>query len=206
VGTALNRRLAAAALPVLVPLGCGRRAEIPKAPIRLLEGKDIVAQWPAAAAGTEPAAMPAEIGAAPAGGRLGRVVMWRPDDGGDSRVALIAPAGSRYETQVELPTHHPVLQVGLGYPHAQTAPGAQLRFRIQLTPPRGPAVEILDETLTAAKDGRWTDREIPLEAWAGRRVGLRFATEGNDAGPVVWGAWSAPRSSSARRRPAGTSS
>ena len=136
--------------------------------------------------------MPVEIGGAPPGGGIGRIVMARPFDGADARVALLAPAGSRYEVELTLPERDPVLQVGLGYLQAQTKPGVEIRFRMLIGRGRRAPEAILDEVITTARDGAWADREISLAAWAGRKVRVTLTTESSSGPELAWGAWSSP--------------
>ncbi len=187
----MSRRRAAIAL--LLAAGCGGagNSDAPPAPIRLLADGRCTAQWPAAATELPAAVTQVEIGSVPAPGRVGRIIMHRPEDSVDARVALVAPAGSRYQASISLPRRNPVLQVGLGNLPAPTALGAALRFRVRLTAEAGESIELLDESLVMAEDGQWSDHEVSLAAWAGRQVRLELATEG-PPGPLLWGAWSAP--------------
>jgi arylsulfatase A-like enzyme len=138
-----------------------------------------------------------------------RVEMRAPDGGGDARLALVAPAGGRHEAAVAVPKGAPVLVVALGYPVKETPPGVPLRFRVSVAPAGSgadEAVEVLDETLTTAEDGRWADREVSLEPWAGERVRLVLAAEaptGAEPGAPVRAAWGVPEVLSRDRRPEG---
>ncbi|HEX6199268.1 MAG TPA: sulfatase, partial [Thermoanaerobaculia bacterium] len=141
----------------------------------------------------------------------GRVEMRAAGGGGDARLALVGPAGGRHEAPVAVPRGGPILAVGLGYPVKETPPGVELRFRVSVAPEGAgadEAVEVFDETLTTAEDGRWADREVSLERWAGERVSVVLATEAAAGAPAggaapVRAAWSAPEVLSRERRPEG---
>lgn len=189
---------------LLFASACGG-GEGPPQPIRLLDlpaSGEMTAEWPEGAlAMAAEALVAAEIGATPAPGRVARVIMEPADLGGDARVSLLAPAGSRYLVPLTLPRGEPALEVGLGVPKDGAAEGALLRFRVVLTPlesASAEAVELLDERVTTAAGGGWTDRTIPLARWAGERVRLELLVEGVEgvegaaAAPLAWGAWGAP--------------
>ena len=136
----------------------------------------------------------------------GRVLMKAADGGGDARLALLAPPGGRHQASVAVPRRSPVLVVGLGYPVEETPPGVALRFRVLVTPERGGGadpVEVLNEPVTTAQDGRWADREASLEPWAGERVRLELLAEGPAGDPAVQAAWGAPEVLERDRRPEG---
>jgi arylsulfatase A-like enzyme len=181
------RALLAAAL---LAAACGGEAP-PAEPIRLLEGAEVTVRWPDPSAAPPAAGEPVEIGFVAPPGRIGRVVMHLPGDGRDARVALLAPAGGGYRTSVALPRRDPVLALGLGYLLESAAPGLPMRFRVVVHPGRGEPVAVLDETIVTAADGGWSDREVPLDRWAGERVELELLTEAA-AGASPWGAWAAP--------------
>jgi arylsulfatase A-like enzyme len=197
---------------LLLALGCGPSpSPEAAAPVRLIaEGRSVAAapfgEVPGAGAAELPEA--SEIGAAGNPGRVGRIVMATVDRGADGRVALVAPVGTPYRADLSVPVGDPVLAVALGYPVETTPSGLALRFRVRVAPAGEPGdgVEVLDETITTAADGLWSDREVALDDWAGHDVRLELLAEappGSPPSPPLMAGWAAPEVVTRAREPEG---
>ncbi len=123
--------------------------------------------------------------------RIGRVAMFPEPRDGDSRLSLIAPAGTRYDFELTPPTGG-VLEVSLGYVPPEPGATGSVRFSAFLTVAGGGGQVLLDREIAIRADGDWSDERLDLSAWAGQKVSLALETRADDAGTVVWAAWGAP--------------
>lgn len=185
-------------MPALLSLGllagCGNDSA-PGA-VRLLD-----AGAAAEAAGAAPGPVhegqgPPNLGDLPWRERVGEVAMVG-ELGWDSRVALLAGAGTRFRFPVTLPAS-PALRVGLGYdPPAEDGPPSRgaVRFRIRVAQagePGGSGGEVvLDERVPVNRSSGWLDRDVDLAPWAGEEVVLELLTDLEDGAATVAG-WGAP--------------
>jgi arylsulfatase A-like enzyme/tetratricopeptide (TPR) repeat protein len=143
--------------------------------------------------------------------RMGRISMrpggfvqvkrWAKDQitWGDSRLAILAPTGTRYRFSLEIPSDAR-LRVGLGHlPREGDLPSA-VRFKVGVSGPEADKEStILDRVVSVRSDNDWVDLELDLSTWSGQHVTLSLTTvlvnsEASRASELttVWAAWSAP--------------
>ncbi len=195
-GSSSSRRTRAGSLLVLagslLTLACRETAApVPPEPVRLLDGAATEVHWPNPERAVPAKFLPAHVGGVAAPGRLARIVLHRGPDERDGRLALLAPTGSRYRFEVQLPAGEPQLELGLGHALEPLTEGTDLRFRVTLTEEDGTFHELLDRTLTTAAGASWSDQAVPLAPWAGHAVSLELLVEGpHDAN--LWPAWAVP--------------
>src|SRR5204862_7821203 len=103
-------------------------------------------------------AYPAKLRGLPAPAEVARLTFARRAQGErDTRVARVAPGGSRLRFHLRLPAH-PVFRAGLGIalpkgagaPAAPDASASELRFHVRVRPRLGFTRVVLDERLRAA--------------------------------------------------------
>ena len=123
--------------------------------------------------------------------RVGRVAMFPAPRDGDSRLSLIAPAGTRYDFKLT-PPEGAVLEVSLGYVPPEPEVTGSVRFSAFLTSADGGGEVLLDREIDIRPDGDWANERLDLSMWAGQEVSLALETRADDAGTVVWAAWATP--------------
>jgi arylsulfatase A-like enzyme len=198
------------ALPLAAPLSCRKAQDPAPAVTRLVEATaGVEVDWPDVAGTPMPPDLdPVELGALPYPGRLARVrLVPRPGEH-DTRVAIVAPAGSRHRFKLRLP-ETPRLRVALGtIPEAEGATGS-VGFVVTVRRGSSEPDTVLDETVPVAATGPWRDREVALDRWAGKEVTIELATTGATTGappapaPVHFGAWANPEVVAASTPPDG---
>ncbi len=123
--------------------------------------------------------------------RVGRVAMYPTVRDGDSRLALIAPTGTRYDFEITPPVDG-VLELALGYVPPEEPVGPRMRASVFLTTADGGGRVLLDLEVETRSDGDWRPFRLDLAEWAGQRVSLTFQTRAPEGGAPVWGAWATP--------------
>jgi arylsulfatase A-like enzyme len=115
-----------------------------------------------------------------------------PESGGEDRLTLLAPAGTTYVFDLELPSE-PGLRIGLGYLPPESADGSLIRFNIGVAAEGSEGAEtVLDTTLPFQVDGGWQDVELDLSRWSGRSVALSLRVSATSPDTSIVAAWSAP--------------
>lgn len=116
----------------------------------------------------------------------------------DERVALVAPAGSRYRFRLRpIANHRFRTAVGRAWPESE---GPPLGFTVRVDPD-GEGIEVAAESAPPEPSARWREVAIDLDRWADMEIELELRVEAATAGgaiaaasPVgVVGAWELPR-------------
>lgn len=122
--------------------------------------------------------------------RVGRLAMFPRVRDGDSRLSLLAPAGTRYDFELTLP-ENAVLKIGLGYLPPAEEPGLPVRFSVFMTSEGGGGV-LLDEEITTRVDGDWLEHRLDLSEFGGQTIDLTLQTRASVEQDQVWAAWGTP--------------
>lgn len=100
----------------------------------------------------------------------------------EARYALAAPAPSALTFETEIPESG-VLSVGYGLLPAAQLPGAPpVTFAVEVREAQGERRELFRDVLSSDAS-RWSDAEVDLAEFAGRRVQVALRTEGRPAPP-----------------------
>ncbi|MGE0639198.1 MAG: sulfatase [Thermoanaerobaculia bacterium] len=183
------------ALLLLSGAGC-HRPEEPRSQSLASVTRNVKVDWPA---GCEPPnwrARPADDLLAPppdAPQSLRRLRLGEAF-GRDERVAYLAPAGSRYRFELEVPRSAD-LHLAIGRV-SQGEEGSPLTLRARVSDGSGEGTTLVEKTLAFGAPETWTELAFDTSRWGGRSVVLELTAEGDDpaasCGERLAG-WAVPR-------------